>query len=160
MGVTECENCGAELAPSDTVVVWWAARRGDIGNRFVPARGCKRCADAAWAEELARRGFSLRRALRLIGGEPELHARLASCHHCGREVAFMTATEYRTPYARRAYCSDPCRDASRKLARSRRPRPLGICETCGATFVPTRSDAKTCSPACRQKAYRQRAAAR
>ena len=30
------------------------------------------------------------------------------------------------------------------------------CEVCGATLVESREDARTCSPACRQKLYRQR----
>jgi len=30
------------------------------------------------------------------------------------------------------------------------------CEVCGEQFTATRRDAKTCSPACKQKAYRQR----
>jgi hypothetical protein len=34
-----------------------------------------------------------------------------------------------------------------------------LCEVCGQPFTPARSDAKTCSAACKQKAYRQRQAA-
>ncbi len=30
-----------------------------------------------------------------------------------------------------------------------------VCESCGKTFTPKRSDAKYCSNACRQRAYRQ-----
>jgi RNA polymerase-binding transcription factor DksA len=32
-----------------------------------------------------------------------------------------------------------------------------VCEVCGEALTPTRLDAKTCSAACRQKAYRRRA---
>ena len=35
------------------------------------------------------------------------------------------------------------------------PREL-LCGVCGKDFVAKRSDAKVCSPACRQKSYRQR----
>jgi hypothetical protein len=31
-----------------------------------------------------------------------------------------------------------------------------MCETCGAEFTPSRNDARYCSSACRQKAYRSR----
>jgi len=31
-----------------------------------------------------------------------------------------------------------------------------VCEVCGEEFTATRRDAKTCSPRCKQKAYRQR----
>lgn len=33
-----------------------------------------------------------------------------------------------------------------------------LCQTCGRTFETTRTDARTCSSACRQRAYRQRKA--
>ncbi len=36
------------------------------------------------------------------------------------------------------------------------PRETCACETCGTVFVPKRVDTKTCSPACRQRAYRLR----
>jgi predicted nucleic acid-binding Zn ribbon protein len=32
-----------------------------------------------------------------------------------------------------------------------------VCEVCGEALTATRGDAKTCSAACRQKAYRRRA---
>ena len=41
-------------------------------------------------------------------------------------------------------------------ARRRRRRPLVSCTTCGEKFRPTRSDAKHCGQACRQKAHRGR----
>ena len=33
---------------------------------------------------------------------------------------------------------------------------MGTCETCGREFTARRNDAHNCSPACRQKAYRNR----
>src|SRR5215204_4119986 len=106
MGVTECENCGAELAPLDKVVVWRKEKRADLGNGYMQVRGCERCADEAISEEYKRRGFSVwRYGDRLRRGNP-VSVRYATCHHCGREVGFVTETEYRGPYARRAYCSD------------------------------------------------------
>ena len=39
-----------------------------------------------------------------------------------------------------------------------RTSSISVCETCGESFASTRSDAATCSSACRQKAYRRRAA--
>lgn len=37
------------------------------------------------------------------------------------------------------------------------PPPPAPCTHCGETFQPHRSDSKFCSPACRTRAYRQRA---
>ena len=45
--------------------------------------------------------------------------------------------------------------AARLLRRSPRRR---ACRTCGRTYVPPRADGRYCSPACRQRAYRQRRA--
>jgi hypothetical protein len=56
-------------------------------------------------------------------------------------------------------CSDRCATlahGARRRARLEAARADRVCEQCGATFDPPRSDARTCSPACRQKAYRAR----
>jgi hypothetical protein len=79
------------------------------------------------------------------------------CAACGRAV-------YRRARRRRArvvVCCYKCRwswqrqDQRRRQETRRRP-----CPVCGRDFVPPRSDARTCSPACRQKAYRRRVTAR
>lgn len=56
-------------------------------------------------------------------------------------------------------CGDECRQAvyCRAMLMRRRKTPMpATCEGCAARFTPPRSDAKWCSPACRQRAYRQR----
>lgn len=88
--------------------------------------------------------------------EEHTHARIAPwrdpypmirCWHCGREVRFEKKIPLR-------YCSDACQKAySRQQRRQKR------CPVCGKVFIGGRADALTCSPACRQKAYRQRRAA-
>ena len=166
MGVTDtgsglrvgCDYCDRELTLSDAVVIWRRRERSDLGNGYIQTRGCEDCVEEALKEEFDRRGFSLRLALRLWRGN-RIHAREAECHHCGRTIFFLTETKYDTPYTRRAYCSDFCRDASRELVRQQSAsRQRLSCEVCGEPFLPTRSDAKTCGNACRQKAYRQRLA--
>jgi hypothetical protein len=50
----------------------------------------------------------------------------------------------------------------RKIERAREildllnPEPRRACASCGKLFLPTRRDAVTCSPACRQREYRKR----
>jgi predicted nucleic acid-binding Zn ribbon protein len=54
-------------------------------------------------------------------------------------------------------CSETCdRKAASEARRKRRAWRRGkkICQTCGERFEPTRTDAKYCSAACRQRAYR------
>lgn len=144
----ECDNCQWELEPRDPVVVWHKQRRADIGSGYLQVRGCMQCADAAINEEYAARGFGLRRAVRVISGET-LHVRHTQCAHCGREIIVATETKYKGDYTRVVYCSDDCRDTHKMR------QPI-TCKVCRKSFIPSRSDAKTCSPACKQKAYRLR----
>jgi hypothetical protein len=78
------------------------------------------------------------------------------CHRCSRLV-------YRgRPLRRgvtRTYCSDQCgQHVYNALYRQRHPRPrLEHQCACGKTFTPQRRNARFCSDACRQRAYRERA---
>jgi hypothetical protein len=58
----------------------------------------------------------------------------------------------------RRYCSDSCRYVhhTRKRRSAKAPRHRHACQQCGRDFLAARVDAKTCSPKCRQKAYRKR----
>jgi hypothetical protein len=52
----------------------------------------------------------------------------------------------------RPYCSDRCRQVARRNSQPREKH----CQLCERTFTPPRRDAKYCSPACKQQAYRIR----
>ena len=78
-----------------------------------------------------------------------------ACTRCG-------AHYYHSHPSRSAYCA-PCREIvtaeqheAAKVRRRRPPPPERPCETCGRSFTPSRADARACSSACRQQAYRQR----
>ncbi|MEH0551231.1 hypothetical protein [Streptomyces sp. B21-101] len=60
------------------------------------------------------------------------------------------------PLLKRVTCSQSC---STSLTRSRNGNQGAAepCETCGKEITTGRADSRYCSPACRQKAYRQRA---
>jgi hypothetical protein len=78
------------------------------------------------------------------------------CHDCHRPVFHGAARKVPSHVS----CSPECnRAVYAKLAHDRRRRAERVCRTCGALFLPKRADALTCSPACRQRAYRQRRAA-
>jgi hypothetical protein len=147
-----CDNCDCYLEPQDAVVVWRRQISADLVKTTVQVRGCSDCVDDALVKEFQSRPFTLDRALRMLSAA-RIHARIAECGHCGREMVFIKETKYSTPYSRRAYCSDYCRENSKRANTA-----WVVCETCKTSFTPTRRDAKTCSPACRQKAYRQRRA--
>jgi hypothetical protein len=77
------------------------------------------------------------------------------CQWCGRSV---TKEWTRHSYRIHVFCCDRCSwrwyDAQRNV-RARESREA-VCSICGHAFVPKRRGAQTCSPACRQKAYRLR----
>ena len=77
------------------------------------------------------------------------------CEGCGRPVS------YREDRHRRLHVSCGERSCLRSIraagARSQRRQPR-VC-ICGIEFKPTRGDARYCSPACKQRAYRQRVTA-
>jgi hypothetical protein len=81
------------------------------------------------------------------------------CDACGQTV---TAVEGMGQYCRRLhlFCGDRCRSRYYSRLRSKRAARARekVCEVCGEEFTATRRDAKTCSPACKQKAYRRRRA--
>jgi predicted nucleic acid-binding Zn ribbon protein len=75
------------------------------------------------------------------------------CVVCGRRLS--------TRGGPHDFCSDRCRSTyhnSQRRARIAARRGKKVCEACGTEFAPPRSDAKTCSPACRQKKCRMAAA--
>jgi hypothetical protein len=83
-----------------------------------------------------------------------------ACEHCERVVHYHYGREYR-------YCSYRCagvvwvkRAAARRASARARVRVKQLtCEVCGEAFTAARSDARTCSPACRKRAQRARRAA-
>jgi hypothetical protein len=79
------------------------------------------------------------------------------CENCQRPV--HQENNFRSH--RRTFCCEVCEHAARaSFARQKRTDVRGTrqCESCGETFEPTRTDARFCSPACRQRTYRRRKA--
>ena len=82
---------------------------------------------------------------------------------CSRKWNLGSCEVYFRPYYRRStrakhwFCCDRCEWRYRnQLAKQRHEPPdLRTCEQCGKPFK-ARADSRHCSPACRQKAYRQR----
>jgi hypothetical protein len=145
-----CENCNAPLGRHDACFVWYQRRQGDLhfSAGYVPVHGCEACLEEAFNAELRSRPMSISGALRMLSGRNPC-VRDTFCERCGRVIVFVTYTNYPGEYRRIAYCSEACRDA-------RDADGQKTCEVCGAEFTATRRDAKTCSAACKQKAYRQR----
>lgn len=131
-----CLECGIEIPPDDVCVV-----RG-VYEHY--SYYCWPCADASpsrayripWLSYGAREAG--RTAVEYVG----------TCPRCGRRFIGVLA---------RVYCSATCGEATRAARRDRTSdRQARPCQTCGDSFTPPRDDARYCSPACRQKSYRQR----
>lgn len=74
------------------------------------------------------------------------------CEACG--VPVLVEPDARR---RRVYCSNACRVALAKAAKSVPAPVTRHCAVCEVEYQPSRSDSRYCSNACRQKAARQRA---
>lgn len=127
-----------------------------IDNGVYPKILCANCADKChpcrWAN-----------CPRCAAGQSFLcgwrYARKDRCRRCGRwryrNVGWPH--DYCTTECARAADLDRRRNIRRRDARIRASiRDSRSCQQCDATFIPSRSDARYCSPACRQRAYRQR----
>jgi hypothetical protein len=128
---------------------------GGYGSRRV--WGCEKCCEEAYAEERKKRPLTFKAAIRNITGKGP-HLRWTRCAECGRDILLITDTSYKKPPARGVCCSEACRSEHRKRP-AREKRRVGlekVCGECGKQFTASRSDAKTCSPACKQKAYRRK----
>jgi hypothetical protein len=138
-----CGRCGRAISPDETV---WRTRERVARGQLLYTNVCREC-----APERARQPepfYSERLRTHLALYDPE------SCEVCGRPVVWVHYPDWRHYRC----CSERCarRRYNRALALASSRARQKVCEVCGSEFVATRSDAKTCSPKCRQAAYRRR----
>jgi hypothetical protein len=132
--------------------LWWVDW---LGEDIPEGETCGRCSGI---DRYYYRSLCLKHAW----AEAEHH--LANCEVCGREFVQRTrwfgGSEWspeREGVAR--YCDDVCRgvaDSERTRSVRAESRNGLTCEVCGEVLDVARKDARYCSPACRQKAYRAR----
>jgi hypothetical protein len=94
-------------------------------------------------------------AARKASGFPPIWRLPHCCSQCARPV-YMDCPPRKVRYF---VCGAECRQAAHN-ANYRRMHPRSRVERqclCGAAFTPKRNDAKFCSVACKQRAYRERA---
>jgi hypothetical protein len=139
----QCKLCRREMAPGDPIYRFWGGDSWYPINGSCTAEVCAECcatkpsADWPWIKPLG--GWRLPKP----------------CERCGRPV--INAMRRKLP--KHIVCSRECRLAvygaieAAKRRVSVKPRRCALCE---ASFVPERSDARYCSAACKQKAFRRR----
>ena len=121
-----CRLCGAPLRPPARI-----RYRG--GYNIVEVFYCDSCFEGKKETEHGYWNSTLRR-----------------CEICGVGMSVKRSGKY---------CSWQCQNKGyakqRREQRAERRENI-TCEICGEAFTPKRADAKYCSPACRQRAYRER----
>ncbi len=135
-----CARCGNTLGAGDVVVV----------REIEPYGLAPHCVGCVKARRVSA-------ILASLAAEPwEQPDREGDCESCGRW------TILRNPWAwnrRYIYCCAECRDRVYRAVRKPKANAHS-CDVCGVDFTPARSDSRTCSNACRQRAYRTRKAVR
>jgi hypothetical protein len=128
---SHCAKCGRALAPGEPVWRFRMTHYALFGWSHTVAPLCEQCKGGRWYR-----------------GAKE-------CEGCGRPVHNQMDRVQRG----RTLCSSACRiKAVSAAARSYRRHARGtkVCDSCAETFEPSRTDARFCSIACKQRAYRKR----
>jgi hypothetical protein len=137
-----CERCESEINADAPVAIAGGKRRS-------PTTICEPCylANVAEIREKWSGDYGAYRAATFLYGRGPI--RREPCESCGRMVNHRGG---RLGYSR-CVCSHRCRQ---RLYQKPRVRERYACENCTTEFFPSRNDARYCSDACRQRAYRGR----
>lgn len=139
-GDLECWRCEEPIGPDDKVWRTWRSEPAFIGwaARLVVLGPC--CRPDETGDPLSRVKYW------------ETTYEHTECDGCGRPMARQRDRKHR----KYDWCSNACRRNNSARVRRERARTDLTCQQCHESFDADRSDAKYCSNACRQKAYRQR----
>jgi|SRR5829696_7328005 len=134
-----CRRCSCALEPDEAV---WMMHSGRLNYGAV-------CADCTGFE------FRWHKVDDGVWEEGDFYTFYwfeGACETCGRTV-FKKPRYHRQHF----FCGRTCEEAYWNRKRSwRKPVSQKTCEVCAKQFSAKRTDAKTCSSACKQKAYRTR----
>jgi len=131
---THCGRCGCPLDAG--AAVWLDPIRLD-GRLVACAPICATCAQPMGRYDLRRWPSPL------------------PCEGCGRPVHYGGGRRYRVRCSTRCAWTVANRRRSQAAAAAAAARRTA-CTVCGTVFEPSRADRCYCSPACKQRAYRQR----
>jgi hypothetical protein len=145
-----CSGCHRPCGPGDTVY------RPMLGNS--DSIYCGGCVDAARAEDRKSpyHWIANRASMKLAPARP--------CACCARPFVlpfdgrrtYVSIRDERMLERTIACCSPTCERYLRRQ-RLRKGAPVHVCKRCATSIAPpARADARYCSPACKQAAYRQR----
>jgi hypothetical protein len=149
LGTAEvCGKCFGRIEPDEPLCIRsWASWWSNYSGRYISGPGpwCFDCAHVPLVD-VGRVWWPDRcTPHRYHGG---------TCGTCGRRVTKESHKRHLTHF----FCCERCEYAhyTRQRAKRRVAAREKVCEVCSKGFTASRKDAKTCSPACKQKAYRER----
>jgi hypothetical protein len=157
----KCGKCGRSLKDDETVYAkcrvyagMWGGLMSRPGARFDNVSVCEGCAPEWLVKPKAFHEYTI--GGRTVRVPESRRVRARPCSTCERPVVYeVTGRNYRSSDV---FCSHRCEYTYHNRRHSRRTQKLRekVCEVCSKDFTATRVDQKTCSSACKQKAYRQR----
>jgi hypothetical protein len=157
-----CAKCGRALKDGETVYTkvrvyagMWGGLTSHPGPRYEAVSVCGDCAPEWMADPDGSNEYTIAgKTIRVPHVERVVER---ACATCERPVVYQLTR--RDDYkVRPVFCSYRCEYTYHNRRRSRREQHLRqkVCEVCAKEFTATRAHTKTCSPACKQKAYRER----
>ena len=137
-----CTRCEAPFAADTTIymvrerVIWEVTHDGRVFWEWKTVAACEQCLT--------------------VQEQAYQHTALGTCGGCAHRLMLAAENKYRDgrQWAVRA-CCDRCVQRIRRNGKCKRIRRSTWCTDCGKAFDAKRT-ATFCSPACRQRAYRQR----
>jgi endogenous inhibitor of DNA gyrase (YacG/DUF329 family) len=158
-----CGKCGRALEDGQRVyskVRVYAGMAGGLmsrpGPRYDDVSVCGGCAPEWMAKPKAFHEYTIAGETVRIANDRNFVEQL--CDTCGRPVIYERTRRHGYYPGKHVFCCYRCQYTYQNRRRSKRRQSLRekVCEVCGKEFTATRSHAKTCSDACKMKAYRNR----
>jgi len=157
-----CAGCAGEIKEGEKAYLaervfagMWGGLTPRPGPRYVGATVCGECAPGYMTKSLESSfDTQIDASGRTARTYYDHNVAQMPCATCERPVVFKRTSRWRP----RVYCSYRCEYTYHNRRRSQRDEHLRqkTCEVCSKEFTATRAHAKTCSPACKQTAYRLR----
>ena len=151
-----CEECEVEIGPAAPLWrIWSRVPTAPYRGRWCLVTHCEPCGREL-RERFGRR-IDLPNGRILYIGDRRYWLE-TECEECERQLVFGVVGR-----RRRLFCCRRCANRlrvrphnARRAERRAAAREGLTCAVCDTTFNPSRSDARYCSAACRQRAYRRR----
>jgi hypothetical protein len=161
---TSCGKCGRALEDGERIYAkcrvyagMWGGLTPHPGPRFEAASICGACAPKWMTEPKAFNEYTIGGKTVRVPADGDLIE--GPCPTCERPVVQRRIRQgHHASAASRLFCCYRCEYTYHNRRRSKREQHLRekTCEVCAKEFTAKRVDTKTCSPACKQKAYRTR----